>query len=299
MVLASLSPIHEVAKKSRTRIQKTLRAEVKFAGVGVFSGEKANLTVRPEAEDQGIVFYRTDLKKTFRIPATLSSVVATPRCTMLGRGGVTIQTVEHLLAALSSLQIDNAAIDIDGPEVPILDGSSLPFAEAMQEIGIVEQEKERNLFLLKSPVFYSEKDIHIIALPSNSYRVSYMLQFPQSYGIATQFYSTLVEPQVFIQDIAPARTFSAYEEIAPMIEKGLIKGGSLENAVLIQGGKVLNPEGLRMNDEFVRHKILDVIGDFSLISQPFLAHIIAIRSGHASNFAFAKLLENHIKRETA
>lgn len=299
MLLPLLSkPTHACFQvDEKTRVQKTLKSPIEIAGIGLFSGHPVQLQIKPAPANHGIVFVRTDLAGSLSIPALSSYVVATPRCTVLGRDGVVIQTVEHLLAALCAFEIDNALIEINGPEVPVLDGSSLPFVRLIKQAGIVQQETPKTIYRLVEPLYYSEKETHIVAIPSNEFKVSFTLQFPAVYSIATQYASFSLSPEIFEKEIAPARTFSAYEEIAPLIEKGLIKGGSLENAVLIQGGEVLNPEGVRMADEFVRHKILDVIGDLSLVGFTFLAHVIAIRSGHASNFAFAKILENNFKME--
>ncbi len=223
----------------------------------------------------------------------------TPRCTLIGTDGVCVQTVEHILAALRAFEIDNVRIEISGPEVPIFDGSSARFVEMIQTAGIVDLDGKKNIYSIEAPVFWSQGDIHLIALPSHEYRISYTLHYPYSSAIGSQFYSVKVDQEHFEKEIAPCRTFSVYEEIAPMIEKGLVKGGSLENAVIIKDNQVINPEGLRFPDEMVRHKVLDLIGDLSLVPVPFIAHIIAIRSGHASNNAFAKELFNHIKMENS
>ena len=228
----------------------------------------------------------------------LECVQGTPRCTILGQDGVYVQTVEHILAALKAFKIDNALIEISGAEVPIFDGSSLPFVEMLHSAGTVEQEKRKTVYTITSPVFWSQGDIHLVALPSDEYRVTYTLHYPHCSLIGSQFCSVVVNQDSFEKEIAPCRTFSIYEEIAPMIEKGLVKGGRLDNAVIIKENRVINPEGLRFADEMVRHKVLDLIGDLSLVPVSFLAHIIAVRSGHSSNNAFAKELFNHIRAET-
>ncbi len=200
------------------------------------------------------------------------------------------------MAAIRAYRIDNVLIEISGPEVPIFDGSSMHFVEMIEYAGICENDGLKEIYSLKTPVFWSQGDIHLIALPSDEYRISYTLHYPHSKLIGTQFYTFALDQEGFKNEIASCRTFSLYEEIAPMIEKGLVKGGSLENAVIIKGGAVVNPEGLRFSDEMARHKVLDLIGDLSLVP-PFLAHVVAVRSGHASNNAFAKQLLNHIKME--
>ncbi len=246
--------------------------------------------------DTGIVFQRTDLPYRPFLPARSEYVQGTPRCTIIGNGQASVQTTEHLLAALRAYGIDNVLIEISGPEVPIFDGSSRHFVEMIENAGIREMEGEKTIYSLKNPVFWSQGDIHLIALPSEEYRISYTLHYPHSKMIGTQFYTFALDQEGFKREIASCRTFSLYEEIAPMIEKGLVKGGSLDNAVIIKGDEVVNPEGLRFPDEMARHKVLDLIGDLSLVP-PFLAHVVAVRSGHASNNAFAKQLLNHIKME--
>lgn len=279
--------------------QRTLDETVSLSGIGLFSGEKATLTLCPAEAGFGIQFLRTDIEGARLIEAKLSKVVSTPRCTILGNGDATIQTVEHVLAALYALGVDNALLKLEGPEVPIMDGSSDPFVTALLEAGISEQEEPRAVHVLQRPVSWSQGDVHIIAIPADELRISYTLHFPGSAILHSQFFSAPINPDYFSKEIAPCRTFCLYEEIAPFIEKGLIKGGGLDNAVIIKNDVVVNPEGIRFSDEMVRHKILDLVGDLSLIPIPFQAHIVAIRSGHASNVAFANALYNHIKLEKA
>lgn len=276
--------------------QRTLQSKVTAAGIGLFSGEKVSISLCPGETDSGIVFQRIDLPHRPLLPARSEYVQGTPRCTIIGNGKEYVQTVEHLLAALRAYGIDNVLIEISGSEVPIFDGSSRHFVEMIESAGICENDGVKEVYSLKTPVFWSQGDIHLIALPSDEYRISYTLHYPHSKLIGTQFYTFALDEQGFKNEIAPCRTFSLYEEIAPMIEKGHVKGGSLENAVIIKGDAVVNPEGLRFSDEMARHKVLDLIGDLSLVP-PFLAHVVAVRSGHASNNAFAKQLLNHIKME--
>jgi UDP-3-O-[3-hydroxymyristoyl] N-acetylglucosamine deacetylase len=279
--------------------QRTLQHSASLSGVGLFTGESATLRISPAEADTGILFQRIDLPQKPFFPATLEYVEGTPRCTIIGSQGVFVQTVEHLLSALKASGIDNALIEIDGPEVPILDGSAAGFMQLIEEAGICLLNEERPKGVFDQPLYWSKGDTHLVALPSHEYRISYTLHYPHSDLIGSQYLSFQVDEEAFKQDIAPSRTFSLFEEIAPLIEKGFIKGGSLENAILIKDDNVVNPGGLRFQDEMVRHKILDLIGDLSLIGIPFLAHIIAIRSGHASNIAFAKELANHIKLENS
>lgn len=278
--------------------QRTLLRCVSADGVGVFTGEKVSLKLCPAPENFGIAFRRMDLPHQPVLPARSEYVQGTPRCTIIGKGRDCVQTVEHLLAALRAFEIDNVLIEISGCEVPIFDGSSLHFVSLIEQGGICELDCDKEIIQLQSPIFWSQGDIHLIALPSEEYRISYTLHYPHSKTIGTQFYTFALDQERFKSEIAPSRTFSIYEEIAPMIEKGLVKGGSLDNAVIIKGDEVINPGGLRFEDEMVRHKILDLIGDLCLVPL-LLAHVIAVRSGHASNNAFAKQLLNHIKMENS
>jgi len=279
--------------------QQTLARSVSASGIGLFTGEEASVRLCPAESGSGIIFQRTDLPHKPLLPARLDFVQQTPRCTILGQNGISLQTVEHILAALRACEIDNALIEVSGPEIPIFDGSAAPFVEMIVKSGIAILDGVKHRLKVTAPIYWTKGDVHIVALPSDEYRISYTLHYPHSTFIGTQFYSFQVTPEGFKKEIAPCRTFSLYEEIAPMIDKGLIKGGSLENAVIVKDGVIINPEGVRFTEEMVRHKILDMIGDLSLVGISFSAHIIAIRSGHASNTAFARELFNHFKMENS
>lgn len=270
--------------------QKTLLRESSLSGIGLFTGVKANLKLCPAPPDSGIGFERVDLPGRPKISAALSSVRDAVRCTRIATAEASIQMVEHLLSALYAMGVDNARIELDGPEVPAADGSALPFVEMIEKSGLEIQDRPRKAIRLKQPLFWSEGDAHIVALPADEFRLSYTISYPQSPLVKSQYYSFSLNPESFKKQIASCRTFSLYEEIMPFIEKGIIKGGGLENALVIKGDQVLNPGGVRFEDEMVRHKILDLLGDLSLIGAPLCAHVIAIRSGHASHIAFAKIL---------
>lgn len=287
----SISPVRE-----RFRPSFTVAKEVSKKGVGVFTGEEAVLTLKPLPFGSGIVFRRTDLPGAPKFRLGLSLVQGTPRCTIIGNESFSVQTVEHLMAALYATSIDDLAIDLSGPEVPIFDGSSSPFITMIEEAGLAEQ-GTKEVLSLSSPLSWSSGDIHLVAVPSEEFRISYTLHYPGSPGIGTQFFSLALNFESFKKEIAPCRTFSVYEEIAPLIEKGLLKGGSLDSAVVVKDNRVLNPEGLRFPEEMVRHKILDMIGDLYLMGFSFRAHIIAIRSGHRANNAFANELLARFKEE--
>ncbi len=272
------------------RSQRTLSHPVTFSGIGIHTGKKVTMTFRPAPADTGISFRRIDLPGEPSIPAAIEYVVDTARSTTLGVGSVTIHTVEHVLAALYALQIDNLIIDLDACEPPVGDGSSNPFVGMIHQGGIFIQEATKRIESIPYPVFISEQNIHLIALPSQEYRVSYTLHYPQVPLIRSQFFSTIVEPDAFIETISPCRTFARYEEITYLMSRGLIQGGSLDNAVVIKEDVIVSKGGLRFPDEMVRHKILDLIGDLSLVGFPFFAHIVAICSGHHTNVALGKKL---------
>lgn len=287
-----MAPPHETFSSKEN--QRTLKQTMTIQGNGLFTGCKTTIKFIPAPEGYGIVFRRVDLKSRPDLPAVVENVRGTPRCTILGDEQVSIQTVEHLLSALKAFEIDNLLIEIDGPEVPSCDGSAMPFVQMIEDAGVEVQTQTRKFARLKQPIFWSSGDVHLIALPSEDFKVSYTLNYPNSKLLGAQFYTLTVSSRSFKEEIAPARTFSLYEEIVPLIEKGNIKGGSLENAVIIKDDAVLNPEGLRFQDEMVRHKILDLIGDLSLVGTSFAAHVIALRSGHFSNTSLAREISNYL-----
>lgn len=282
---------------SSRKHQRSLKKPATLSGIGLFTGAKSGLTLRPAPEGTGILFQRMDLPSKPTLAANVENVLETPRCTILGNSEFQIQTVEHILSALKAFDLDNLIIEIDGPEIPSCDGSSLPFVEIIEKSGVLSQTATKKVYHLDTPVFWSKGDVHLVALPAEEFRISYTLNYPNSDLLKSQFYTVHVNEETYKQEIAPARTFSLYEEVVPLIEKGNIKGGRLDNAVIIKGDSILNPEGVRYRDEMVRHKILDLIGDLSLVGDSFHAHVIAIRSGHFSNTSFAKELLNNFKME--
>lgn len=283
--------------------QKTLRKKLSFTGKGVFTGKLSTVTLSPADADHGIIFKRTDLPFGPLVPAKLAFVKHSPHCTMLVNREASVQTVEHLLAALYIFEIDNLLIEISGPEVPILDGSAFSFVEALREAkesgDIVTKDLFKPIYTLSSPVYFSKQDVHMVALPATEYRVTYLLDYPHFNLIGSQYYSLAVNELNFTNEIASARTFCLFNDLAPLMEKGLLDGVGLENGLVFNEQGVMNPEGLRFPNEPVRHKILDLIGDLALISVNFHAHIIAVKSGHAANHIFGLELLNHIKRENS
>ncbi|HSW72221.1 MAG TPA: UDP-3-O-acyl-N-acetylglucosamine deacetylase [Chlamydiales bacterium] len=279
--------------------QKTIQKEVEISGIGLFTGKKAHLRLVPGKVGTGIIFCRKDLPHQPLISAIVSNVRKTPRCTTLHENGegATITMVEHLLSALKAYGIDNLRIELDGPEIPVGDGSAKVFVELIEKSGILLQPEEKKVYSLDRPIHFSEGDTHLVALPSNEFKISYTLHYPHSTFLKSQYYSLSLNEGSFKEAISTCRTFSLYEEIAPLLEKGLLKNVGLENGVVIKGDGVMNPEGLRFPDEMVRHKILDLIGDLSLVGCPFYAHILSIRSGHSSNVSFASLLRDHFLKK--
>lgn len=280
-----------------TTFQTTLSQEASLSGIGLFTGEKVALKICPSSPTSGIVFQRVDLPGKPEVPAHLGFVQSAPRSTCLAKGEARILMVEHLLSALYALGVDNARIEVEGPEIPAGDGSAQPFIDLIEEASLQKQEALRSFAHIQTPLYWSQGEIHLVALPSSEFRLSYALHYPHSPLLRSQYYSFRFSAENYKEELALCRTFSLYEEILPFIEKGIIKGGGLENALVIQGDRILNPGGAHFPDEMVRHKILDLIGDLALIGRPLLAHVIAIRSGHASNVAFAKLLAEQIDRE--
>ena len=281
-----------MAEHGSARMQKTVKNEAFASGIGLFTGEKVSLKILPAPPNTGIIFQRVDLPGKPELPARLSFVREAPRCTRLANGPVSIHMVEHLLSALGAMGVDNARIEVSGPEILAADGSAKLFVELLEKVGLEAQPEERQVLTITQPIYWSEGDVHLIALPADEFRVSYTMHYPLSPLLGSQYYTVSLTPNRFKAEIAPCRTFSLYEEILPFIEKGMIKGGGLENALVIKGNQIMNPEGARFPDEMVRHKILDLIGDLSLIGRPIKGHIISVRSGHASNIAFAKKLEH-------
>ena len=270
--------------------QNTIQNDITVSGIGLFTGEKVKITIHPAKADHGIVFKRVDLLDKPILKADLNLVREANRRTLIGEGKSSVQTVEHILSAFAAYNIDNALIEIDGSEVPVFDGSSKTFADLIEEAKVQKLDQKAKVLSLKEPVYFSENDIHLIALPSDEYKISFTLHHPSSEFLRSQYFSYIVDEKTYKTEIAPSRTFSIYEEIKPLLDNNLIKGGSLKNAVVIKDNKVMNEDGVRYDNEMVRHKILDLMGDLSLIGNRFLAHIIAIRSGHLSNIKFAKKL---------
>lgn len=265
-------------------MQKTLKKAVTCTGVGVHSGKPANLTIKPADKNTGYIFVRTDIKNKNNVISGLwDHVTETQLCTVLSnKDGATISTVEHVLSALAALGIDNALLEIDGPEIPIMDGSAAAFVEMIDTAGIVDQDASKRYIRLKKAVVYSEGDKTVTLTPSLRPAWSMDIDFTSAV-IGRQSHTFDNSEDSYRSDIASCRTFGFLHEVEMLQKMGLARGGSLDNAIVIDGDTVLNPDGLRFKDEFVRHKILDAVGDIILAGAPILANYHGIKAGHAMN----------------
>ena len=269
------------------RLQRTLRKEIVFNGIGLHTGRQVTVKLKPAPRDSGIVFFRSD-KQAF-INANMQAVCDTAFATTLGINGTRVKTIEHLMAALSGLGIDNLLIEIDGSEVPILDGSSAGFVELILKGGIAKQASKRPHLRITKPIIFKEGHSEISALPFNGRKITYQIYFNHKL-LGKQQMSIELEEKSFIKELAPARTFGFLKDVEYLRANGLARGGSLDNAVILSESSVLNSTGLRFKDEFLRHKLLDFIGDTSLIGFPIYGHLIASRSGHTTNLKFITAL---------
>ncbi len=300
--------------------QKTLAGEASLSGVGLHTGAKVKLTFKPAPENYGFKFQRIDLPEQPIVDALAENVVDVSRGTTIGLNGVRIHTVEHVLAALAGLGIDNAHIEIDGPEPPIMDGSSIQFIEAIEKVGIQELEKEREFFVIEDTIrFYDpEKDVEIIAMPYDGFKVTVMIDY-QSPVLGTQHF-TLNQIEDFKEEVSASRTFCFLHELEMLVANNLIKGGDLNNAIVVvdkpitedqrkklvaifdrddievRSEGILNNVDLRFQNEPARHKLLDIIGDLALVGKPLKGHIMASKPGHSSNVAFSKKIKTVLKK---
>jgi len=275
----------------KSKYQHTLSKAVKIEGVGVHSGEKATIVINPAADNSGIVYLRTDINdRNNIIPAKWSNVSDTKLCTAItNEDGVRVSTVEHLMSAFATLGVDNAIVEIDGPEIPIMDGSSKEFVKAMLKAGLKKQKARRKAILIKQVVHCEENGVEVRLIPSDERKFSMEIEFA-SKAIGLQTYEfTLSDEMEYKKEISAARTFGMLHEVEYLRKMGLARGGSLDNAIVVDGDNVLNPEGLRYENEFVRHKILDAIGDMYMAGMPIIANYQGFKSSHAMN--------NHLLRE--
>ena len=258
--------------------QHTISSPISFSGVGLHTGVFTKLQIFPAAPETGIVFRRVDLDN-FDIEANIKNVARVAYATTLMKQGVLISTVEHLLSSLYTFGIDNALIEINNLEVPILDGSALPFTNQIQRVGLKKQPANRKYIVIKKSLTIEDRDRIISVHPAKSFQIGYSIDFDHPL-IYQQDFNFNVSPEAFSTEIAPARTFGFYREVEELKKKGLIRGGSLDNAIVLTEKGILN-DALRFKDEFVRHKVLDSIGDIALIGKPLIARIVADKAGHA------------------
>ena len=273
--------------------QSTLKKTSSCVGVGLHSGKEVTLSLKPSSANTGIVFQRVDADN-LQIPATVEYLSHINHATCLARNGVQIGTVEHLLAALRALEIDNVIVELDGPEVPIMDGSSAPFIYLIHEAGIRLLSSPQQIIKITQPITVTEEGRSITAYPSNGLRLSYTINFDHPL-LRHQEYSVDIEETSFKNEIAPGRTFGFLKDVEIMRQKGLAVGGSLDNAVVLGETGVLN-NPLRFPDEFVRHKILDLLGDLVLLGKPLHAHVVATRAGHEIH---TKLVQSILKSKNS
>jgi len=260
---------------------------VSFRGIGLHTGSYSRVCLKPAKRDTGIVFIRTGKKRA--IKASIGSVTDTAFSTTLGYNGLKIGTVEHLLAALSGLGIDNLIIEVNGPEIPILDGSSIELVSLILKGGIANQGKKRPYIRITNPIILKDGQAEVSAFPCDGKWITYRIHY-KHYLLGEQKLSLEITEDNFIKEIASARTFGFLREVEYLRANGFAKGGSCENAIILGRDSILNSSGLRFKDEFVRHKILDLIGDFSLLGFPLYGHIIASKAGHTTNLKFLKKL---------
>jgi UDP-3-O-[3-hydroxymyristoyl] N-acetylglucosamine deacetylase/3-hydroxyacyl-[acyl-carrier-protein] dehydratase len=269
--------------------QQTLAKSASLKGTSLHTGEEVSVTLKPAPIDHGIKFKRTDLSDEPTIEARIENVRLVERATTLAEGNVKVHTVEHLLSALHGMGVDNAVVEMNGNELPIADGSSRAYVELIKKCGLQEQSAFAKVFEIRDTIHIETKSGSILILvPDEKFRISCTQVGPE--GRFTQYYSTEITPEIYEKEIAQARTFVFFEDVKPLLDKGLIRGGSLETAIVIRGDSLMSKEPLRYPDEFVRHKILDIIGDLFLAGCRIRGHVIAVKPGHAANSELTKAI---------
>ena len=266
--------------------QSTLQDAVTFSGVGLHSGSKCSVTLRPAPAGTGIVFRRIDLEGSPHIPAVVENVARTDRCTTIEAGSASVSTIEHLMAALRGMEVDNALVDVDGPEVPIADGSAAPFVRLIEQAGVAALDAPRRVVAVDRPTWVRSGDKVAVALPHDGFRVSFTFTNDHKHPALSDLFAEFdVSPEVFVEEIAPARTIGWLSEVETLRKNGLALGATMDMAVVIGHDRVLTP--MRFHNEPVRHKVLDLIGDLYLAG--FVrAHVICVRSNHAMNTSLAR-----------
>jgi UDP-3-O-[3-hydroxymyristoyl] N-acetylglucosamine deacetylase/3-hydroxyacyl-[acyl-carrier-protein] dehydratase len=274
--------------------QQTLNGPASYSGIGLHSGNRVTMTFLPAAPNSGIRFRRVDLDGKPEIEAQAENVVENNRSTTLAKGNTRVHTVEHVLATFAGYGIDNAIVELDANEPPIADGSAREYCKMVQSAGIVPQDERREPYTVTAPIELVMGETIMTLFPDEAFKISCTSADKQ--GRFTQFYSVELSPTTWERELAHARTFCFYEEIEYLITNGLIKGGSLENAVVIRDDAVLTTEPLRYPDEFVRHKMLDIVGDLSLLGRPLRGHVIAVKPGHAANCELVRRIQAQMRK---
>ena len=270
-------------------MQKTIKKQIQLTGIGVHSGAEVNLKLLPAEANTGVLFKRTDLGKDAIVPASYKYVESTQACTKLVNDKASVATVEHLLSACAGMGVDNLMVEVDGPEMPIMDGSSLVFAEAIKAVGLLEQNSERNYLQIDKEIKVELEDKYIILRPYNGFKIEWTVIYDYPYFTAENSTFTYdAEQDDYLAVCAPARTYGFLHEYEYLLKNNLARGASMENVLVLDGDKVVNPEGARFANECVRHKVLDFIGDIFLLGRPIKAEVIVQKSGHTLN---AKLVE--------
>ena len=278
--------------------QHTLTKAAGLSGTSLHTGAKVTLKFQPAPIDHGIKFKRKDLADEPTVDASIANLKTVERATTIGEGAVRVHTVEHVLAALSAMGVDNVIVEMDANEPPIGDGSAAPYVEVIKRAGTSAQEAPRRFFDVREPLHVESKTGSLLVLlPDDRFRISCTQAGPNNRF--TQFFSTEITPTIFEREIAPARTFVYYEDVASLMEKNLIKGGSLENAIVVRGESVLSKEPLRFDDEFARHKVLDIIGDLALVGTRLRGHVIAVKPGHSANAELARAIVKELAKSIA
>ena len=267
--------------------QRTVAEEISCTGIGLHSGKKVKLTIKPSSPNSGITFERVDISPDSAVKASFDNVVETNMATTIGFNGYSVSTIEHIMAAFFGMGIDNALVQVDGEEVPIMDGSSAPFVFLLKNAGVTIQNSYKRFLLVKKSVKVTDGNRSVHLYPSNELKITYKIDFDHPL-IKDQVYEISFSQSSFIQEISRARTFGFLKDVQTLKNNGLAKGGSLDNAIVMDEFRVLNEDGLRYNNEFVRHKILDFIGDLAIIGHVVIGHFVVERSGHSLNQTLLK-----------
>lgn len=260
-------------------LQRTIREKIKVNGIGLHTGKPASLTFCPAPASAGIHFVRRDLPNHPSLHVHANNVTSTNNATTLGNAAFSVSTVEHCLSAMSALRVDNIIIELDGPEIPIVDGSAKPYLEALLKAGLSDQDEPRKYAYITKPIYFGDDDKHAFVQPYNGLRISCTIEFPHK-KIGRQTMDVDVNMHTFKNDISEARTFGFLKDVEYLHSKGLALGGSLQNAVVLDDSDIMNTEGLRYEDEFVRHKVLDALGDLTTLGVPLLGHLTLFKAGH-------------------